>query len=434
MSKKNNERKEKIKSLLLKTLHVICYILSIAFIGICVFSGVQSCQKSNRVNAESSAPIRQLLNVNNQSISDYLDEYDLYYFNLNNPTFSGSFMTDLLTDFGLPTEAVSTNVGTVRSFRFYFNSPSYVLNNSNNEIYSTSFINYDFAVYRSNDDNNIRFWCLKLINFNYNDELFQLTLNKNVADANDLTYTTYDYTFLFSNSDVWNITSFYRFFKLADKSDYSDFSFNQQFNYNAPMAVSVSSPYGAGVIGGVESSSFTTLTYDTGWFLSNGQLFNQIQLWYQKSDGLTFDFNGTFKNGPRGMWSYSFMYYVNTYSNIMTTVNRRDIKAIEHNNAFTYGQLNSSTWVVDQYRYIKFLTPLSDSLKDNINQFNNNNYNYSNGSISGSSDIFTLLSMAFTSLIPFLSTNILPSISIGVLLFLPTIVGIIVIIFNLLRK
>ena len=254
----------------------------------------------------------------------------------------------------------------------------------------------------------------------------------------EVDYDTRIYRFVVTY-DLADNSAFNYFFVLQDSLN---FIFNKTFNYNEPLNTSILSPYGVSGNFIVNNEYGCYIDYDVGYFLCNDQIFNRIRWRGFKADNVYFEMQNTSggttfqKAGSNAGYYYVLLEYWNTDSNYGVTVNLRDSRPfVDGNGGTAYYQCNSSTWVIDKYRYIVFLESLSIDLKTSIESFNNNIQSYYSGQIySDGGDVFSLLSHAFVSLTDFLSINILPGISIGVLLFMPLIVGIIVIMFHILKK
>lgn len=253
-------------------------------------------------------------------------------------------------------------------------------------------------------------------------------------------YQSDRYLYIIDGVDVDNVALINWFYQNGVlQNEISYFTFNKDFNYNAPLNVSVTSPYGVSVSGGVDVGTlYKKLVINTGWFVSNGNYYNSIEFWYQITDGMYFDYgNNQYKQGPSSMYTYWCTYYVNSSTNIMTTVNQRDSVAfMPTSTTYGYYQANSSTWQVDSYRHITFLDLLNESTRDGLESFNNNNQNsYSGNVISGDiNNIFTLIASAFTAWLPVMSTYLLPGITIGTLLFIPLVALLVFAIIRVIKK
>lgn len=221
-----------------------------------------------------------------------------------------------------------------------------------------------------------------------------------------------------------------------------EYYINKDFNYNAPY----------GYVGGstfVTDSTFTTTTllvektYDFPYFISNGQVFNRIIIDYIGAYATRYiDNNGDQKICENeGFGYYSHMRYVNTYSNLDITVNKRNWSTItDSSNNVQYALNNGSDWVNTSYQNILTTSKLTPTQKNNIEVLNTNlgaGYIAPNGTLNnniGLSSVFTLIASAFSAVGGFLAIQIMPGLSLGILLFAPLIVGIILAIIWLVKR
>lgn len=426
---KNNERKEKIKSFLLKTLHVICYILSIAFIGICVFSGVQSCQKTSKVSAEG-------LTANN-NVSDFLGSY-IYSFKYLNEQYLQIPVADqqtLISDYSIID--LSVQYETQQGDKYLVVPLNCYAYQSNGNIVEAVCLEFKITCPLFTDGYSYSYYSYRIerVYFRNGNNYYQTLI------ASSITSNYYEvqnpFVALVFDIEPIDIEPLLYFYELSNQSN---FIFNKNFNYNAPMGVTAQTPYYFKP-GNIEGSGVSYyFNYNVGFFISNNEVFNYIRWEWQPSLGAVYyDFgDGNIKKGPDGseQGSYLYLMYGNSFTNTLKIVNSRDqIAFMPTNSSYAYYYANSSTWVNDNYRNITFLQNMSNDLKTKIESFNNNNQNSFSGNIYvDGGDIFTLLGTAFNSLGDFFGLAILPGISIGVLFFLPLIVGIIVVMFHILKK
>lgn len=434
MTKKEKDlRKEKLKKSFFKWLHICCYILSALFILVLVISGVQSCNRKNSKPSNSSKLESPLMafNVNN-------------YPNVYKAKFDSRFLLSYQDCTLISNNTVDCSVPyySLQPDLFYeLDCFGTLYFNDGLEFNVTKFIFY-YKCFYFQDTGSLCYY--RLYNFNAYDSLTDSYINivhkyndLSSSEYYDVNYDTRIYRFVLT-SELVNDYGFNYFFIL--QSQYN-FRFNNQFNYNAPLGIDLNSGYGSGLSWSSGNTFIAYKDYDFGYFISNGQLFNRIRYYCMQTGALHFymkDKSGNFNVilGPDGYYSYFYLEYINTDTNFSVTVNNRNTVAFEKSNGvFAWYQDNSSTWVNPNYQSLLFLTDLTFDNQNTLISFNNNNYGSYGGQIyTNGSDVFTLLSIGFTSLTAFFEINILPGISIGVLLFMPLIVGIVVILFHILKK
>lgn len=214
----------------------------------------------------------------------------------------------------------------------------------------------------------------------------------------------------------------------------TNYMFNEQINYNAPTGGSFGQAYLVGA-----NSSYT---YNYGMFISGGQIFNQIKATYIDANGSYFEVQNNAGGSSYELVSgdnikyFAYLEYVNTTTNVSRVVNRRDYTEVEKSGSIIRPVLKSSHWVSQSFRQITFVSGLSDSDIANLGMFNNNSSNINNG-IGGNiglGNVFDLINQSFRSIIGLLSISILPGITIGVLMFLPLVVTMIVLVFKAVKK
>lgn len=217
-------------------------------------------------------------------------------------------------------------------------------------------------------------------------------------------------------SDLFNIYTF---------SDAS-FTFENEINYNALYDYSTSSAFVAGTA--------DTKIIDAGWFYSNGLAFNQIKIYYIDAYATRYISNtGDIEYMQTTGFSYfSNMTYKNTATELEITVNSRIYGTYtDSSDNVQYYLNNSSKWSNQDYRELVFASPLTPANNDSLSKFNTGlgqgyiEYNGSTDSI-GLGSVFTLIGSAFSAVAGFLAIQIMPGLSLGLLLFAPLIVGIII--------
>lgn len=214
-------------------------------------------------------------------------------------------------------------------------------------------------------------------------------------------------------------------------SDFTTFTFNTQINYNAPINGTLNSPFVNQVGNG--DTAYTKI-YDLPLFESNGQLFDRIKLWYINALSMRYiDSNSgnIYACTRQDLMYYSYMEYINTTTEETIAVNFRNFYIGNDPSASNSVQTaldNGSNWVNTDYRVLKFQNPFDNDQRNSLAQFNNDtNLNGLTPTSSnvGLGNVFTLMGSAFSGLSGLLAIQILPNITIGLLLFIPLIVMII---------
>lgn len=225
---------------------------------------------------------------------------------------------------------------------------------------------------------------------------------------------------------------------------YDSFSFYQVFNYNAPYTGNLNSVF-------INDADFTSsmsplikkITYDLPYFRSNGQFFNRIEVIYTNAYGTRYrDINSNALSiklcSSDGYGYFTHLQYVNTDTNFTKAVCFRNFSNYTDNNGDMQIYLDSGvSWVNTDYMQLKFLSVLSPSESNYLAQFNNNTTITGLGGYSGDiglGEVFTLLSLAFQSWLPIFNIQIIPGVTIGLMLFLPLITGIIITIIWIVKR
>lgn len=230
-------------------------------------------------------------------------------------------------------------------------------------------------------------------------------------------------------------------FEVTFKSDKPWFNFNNQINYNAPYNASLSADYisddyftSASVH--IEKSIFGDSYNFDYWFKVAGQYFNDINLTYLSAQATSFDDSGE-PVISNGYGYYSFMSFTNSITGKILVVNTRNYSSYIKGSGQGIYFTRSSDWVSGSYKNLELLfTPTSEQLSI-LNTLNNDsnvpNQTYSKEDI-GLGGAFTLLGQAFSSVAGLLAIQVLPNITLGLLLFLPLIVGIIIAIIWIVKR
>lgn len=186
-----------------------------------------------------------------------------------------------------------------------------------------------------------------------------------------------------------------------------------------------------------------TLDLRFGTFISGGQLFDCIRIFYHNVADNYFvnsfqDYNDVKAPGnPNNTLVYFLnISYVNSMTGQSVIVNVRDSTLIHFASenwvsAFTRG----STWVSQAYREVTFLYGLSEQRITELMRLNNNSGVISYGSSgNGFGGVFDLLGQAFNTWASIFNMTLIPGISLGLFIFLPLVVTIIVLVFRAVKK
>lgn len=209
------------------------------------------------------------------------------------------------------------------------------------------------------------------------------------------------------------------------------FIFNNQINYNAPLNSNLGSAY---IINNESTTLAKIVNYDFD-FISGGEFFNRLQVVYIRGGGgFEIDDLNIEQVLNNDIISYGYLSYVNTFTNTSRAVNYRLQLQYEHEGGISYYNAKSSYWSAQTYRDITIVGQTSNENLINLQKFNNNTIALDNGITGNTSSVFDLLGSAFGSVASILAMSVLPGISLGLLVFIPVVLVIIMALFKLLRK
>lgn len=219
----------------------------------------------------------------------------------------------------------------------------------------------------------------------------------------------------------------------------STFTFNQQINYYAPYGSNIDN-YFVTDSTMVNSGDYSLkVLMDNVWFRSGGELFNKIQLRYINAIAQTYKSGSLYHvMNVNGNASYMWMEYINTSTNALKIVNTRQLEMVNQNDVISYAQTMTSNWESPNYMKIELIFGGDDVLNTKLNSLNNANvvgtYFTNYNTDIGLQNVFVLFSMAFASILPLLSIQLIPGVTIGLLMFMPLIVGIILLVLWLVKR
>lgn len=228
--------------------------------------------------------------------------------------------------------------------------------------------------------------------------------------------------------DEYLINWFYENGTLVSKVDNSIFTFNKQINYNAPFMAPLDSYFVTTI-----DSQPVIKTYTFPYFYTNGEFFDTIKVWYLNGAGMRYEeSNGEYyTNTNVDSGYYMEMEYINSFTNNSVVVNTRnfDVKS-------EVALLKGSNWVNIEYSRLLFQDELTSEQRNNLAQFNNENYlnGFSGTDNVGLGNVFNLLGGTFSALTGLLAIEVLPNITIGLLVFLPLVVMIILAVIWIIKR
>ena len=199
------------------------------------------------------------------------------------------------------------------------------------------------------------------------------------------------------------------------------FDFNYNINRYGPLMSNneVFSNYGA-------SNQLGSNFVIRGYFKDSlNNYYNAIKVTYLQAQGSNYiDSKGEAHLWEQQSASYSYLEYIKT-DNTSVMVNFNDYVTMGNKRLYSA----SSTWVADNFRHItivyldKFTSnlPINDlSPLEVLNTFNNNVIGSNElGGLGGSTGVFGLLSQGFKSVASILAMEIIPGISLGLFIFIP---------------
>lgn len=228
-----------------------------------------------------------------------------------------------------------------------------------------------------------------------------------------------------------------------------DYRFNDTFNYNAfaqggvhtTNNLVVHNKYPFVAFGSVDVVEMT-ITYDMPIFVSGGNVFNRIEVYFLRAtpdlkfkDSNGLDIQSHLIDGTNPYKYFKSMKYVNTYNSYVVEVASRE-KVADSSNTYIY---YNASWLGEQYKTLSIYGSL-DTYTESILSMANNNIDlngFSTGNYQsdiGLGSVFALLTTTFQSFIPLMSIQIIPGITIGLLLFMPLIAGIIILIVWIVKR
>lgn len=238
------------------------------------------------------------------------------------------------------------------------------------------------------------------------------------------------YVYIIVEDQPRGFLSFFGDFVNFSEINYS-FSFNEQINYNAPVNTSFNQLFIA------SSDTSKNITIDLPFFESAGMIFNRIRFVYVSAVGSRMKIDEQVVVNNTSGYYFNYMSYENTISNTSKVVNLRNYGDTTANGNYATYVDYGSYWVDLRYRTISFENDLEDYYLSLLNPINNNNLSGSNGYNGGNvglDTVFNLLGNSMSALLGLFNISIIPGLTIGVLMFLPLVVTIIVLVFKAVKK
>lgn len=292
-------------------------------------------------------------------------------------------------------------------------------------LYSLGFFNLDMTNYRSifylnsfNIDN-----CFGRFQGGSFSKLFNSSwLNdKGLSNLTPINILTTFFDFYYFNGNSFTINSFNPF---GDTT------------YTLSSIINSSLPGGA-----ISNSNGGYYTIKLPYFTLNGVniLFNEIRIIYSNvaNTHILYDNSDSpVELNSNSAYAFEFLYFLNTYTNQQLMVATARFKYISSGDSSYNVLLSGYSWVSTDYQTLYFYDDLTSSQFNTLRRFNslNGGIGGSSSTIIGSTNVFTLIGSAFSSLLPFLNIEVLPGITIGLLILLPLVAGIIILIIWVVKR
>lgn len=425
-----------------------------AVVGIGALIGVSKCSYNQQDHVENST-----LNVNKKQASIVDDNVaDGIY------TYSPkSFSVFMNTTNGVPVDeadnVISESDWVGVSGQLYYDDPDYV---SDQGLYDITLYPTFYVAYTSNGNRYLGLNTLRMELYylgNVNDPIHEKDFNVTLFDRSNaqasyqigFTYMSKLYGNVVYGNELWT-PSFYDYFNYEVRGETGEtFTFAKDWNFNSFAQPNYATgevlprakyPVSAWITNNVDRD----INVVTPWFESNGMMFNNIEVIYKPATDYIYidDGSGTYRTYPSNVANsqYTYFYqmvYRNSYSGYSKVVCARSSYSNSGNTYYNYEPI----WVGDGYRVLKFTMQLDSKSTfyellsiinvDSIESINNGFVINNNGDI-GLGNVFTLIGQAFAGLVPIMSISIVPGITIGLLLFLPLITGIIILIIWIVKR
>lgn len=449
LSKEQIEKRNRVKQYLLRSLHIICYILSALFIIVCISVGVQSCNsKKKGVQIQKQEHQLRLNKPINYQYDYYLLSFESSSFTANVPWLRGLAPNIEFVEGTVAKQAY-------QEYNYGVNG-AYLIDTEGNKI-EISRLRVGFSSYQNVGDSlyyyrlNRAFWVLE----NGDNFVFIQKHDNSTPSAFDFNYDIYreysdissslmvDYDFSVSN--FTDISFNYFYFKVTGLNDYV-----MSYSLDYYWWVGSNSKFYDNNVDIIFNSVFTSSStiyrkyINMPYFMSNNRLYNQIELIYyglavEDPNGVPWRLNdGSVASHITPTTGYGYfrtMRYVNTDTSAYDDVYQRpEITWFDSNNDPKWALSDNCSWLNSSWRYITIFSDIevgSDTYMDLIglnSQSTLSNY------VGGTSDIFLLLKTTFQSIMPVLSIAILPNFTIGMLLCIPLAVTTIIVIVKLVKK
>lgn len=464
LSKGQIEKRKRIKDYLLKSLHIVSYILSVLFIIVCIVVGVQSCNGKKQVNKGlrnnlSDVQLRA-------SVEQGLEFKNIYYLRQSgsNVHVSVEQQQSILNYYGVTDfncyDNQSGNVGDTRSVFTTFDS-CYYYNYNNDSFERISYLYCNYVLSIESSSSAVKRWRLASISFYSNDWRY---VEKNSVYWSDNNYTILSVlhgintALYFTDAEQSNPILDVFYYKTSAQEYLMPNKLNYYYwitdAYSGGRYIHESTAQGLDIAhhsSFVNSLQSINVDIDVPYFISNGKLFNCIRLNYTclgYSGGYFVDTNQdsmygyiSFNASQLSNWGiFGGMAYINkdTYGSLVdqTIVLLREkvvLPGINNTSPVTCWS-SSFNWLVDDYRKLTFLSQLSDYPGSLTSLELLTSLSITADTTNVYTSLFNLLSYAFSSLKGIFDIQVMPMLSIGVLIFAPLLIGIVVVIFRMVKK
>lgn len=485
--KQKQEKKEFIKKQIFKIIHVIGYVCIFLVALFSILMSVQSCNKKpNNRNASNVLDHNTQLRVNDYSTNN---QYSLYYDIVNNNGVDGlrnsqfAFNLQFFKDEVLHNEIFTSyskklrftfNIGNDNLDMFYGYdkaSYSYIFARGGIELEFESETNLTINAFNKGYTGVTRLAYYDFSNPSLNVSQFDNLIFK-FAPQDSTNYfifegldhydnTVYSKSYMFDNtsrvlrSQTWIDLNIEYYFSNLFPLQTESFRFVDNFN---PVSL-----YSQNLNGAINLTSLTIQQYNSNFsyicktdraFICNGEVFDTMRV-----VGLDLTDNATYYtlDGENfKIWNLGGSYFVPfylAYENSVSGLSHGVLylnSVIRDSNNGTALYFNSYRWSNEIYKNItildkdykinsNFYTQTDIDMMSVLNNGNNNNIGnivsgYSTSLGSSNNNVFVWLRGAFSSLTDIFSIALLPGVSIGILIFLPMVVTIIIVIFKLIKK
>ena len=213
------------------------------------------------------------------------------------------------------------------------------------------------------------------------------------------------------------------------------FQFLDSFTYNAPYLVSPSNQIVQDTYFSSISVLYKQVEVYSGYFFSNGNKYDKIIFNYGNAQGSYFE---GLDDTPYSGINYGFfleVWYKNSDTGVIDIVCKRNQSTQLINNGYVQRVDNGVTWSSGNYKTINFTWEKNDTtLLEACNSVYGTYTGIYNDNDVGLGGAFSLISTAFNAVVGLFTIQIFPGLTLGLLVLLPLIAGIIVLIIWIVKR